>query len=171
MVGGVALRVIDAADIALLDARAVAHVAFTAGGTAVGSGGPLEREAAAATLSKDLMDGLRDRARRGLTVTAVAESEDGVIAVGSYQPVGELAEIVAVATLPARRLRGVGGAVTALLAQHARSQGVRTMLLSAQNEDVARIYRRIGFRQVGSTCAAQRPSTEASDQGQGLPGS
>ena len=75
---------------------------------------------------------------------------------GSYQPVGDLAEIVAVATLPEVRRRGLAGAVTALLARHAWEHGVPTLLLSAQDDDVARIYERVGFRRVGSTHAAER---------------
>jgi hypothetical protein len=44
--------------------------------------------------------------------------------------------------------------VTALLANHAMQHGVRTVLLSAQDDDVARVYERVGFRRVGSTGAA-----------------
>jgi predicted GNAT family acetyltransferase len=90
-------------------------------------------------------------------MTAVAESEAGVLAVGSYQPVGETAELVGVATLPEARRRGLAGAVTALLARHALEHGVRNLLLSAQDDDVARVYERVGFRRVGSTHAAERP--------------
>ena len=86
-----------------------------------------------------LIEHLRERDRRGLTITAVAESTDGVIAVGSYQPVGDLAEIVGVATLPTARHRGLAGAVTALLTTHALDHGVRMLLLSAQNDEANRL--------------------------------
>jgi GNAT superfamily N-acetyltransferase len=158
-VADVTLRVIDAEDSALLSGRAVAQVSFTVGGTMTGRGGVIERDAAAVGLPGDMLDYLRDRDRRGLTITAVAESEAGVLAVGSYQPIGEIAEIVAVATLPQVRRRGLGGAVTALLTRHAWTHGVRTILLSAQDDDVARVYSRVGFRRVGSTHAAHRPET------------
>ena len=48
------------------------------------------------------------------------------------------ATVLAVATLPSARRRGVGGALTAFLAQHAIANGVDQVLLSAQDEDVAR---------------------------------
>lgn len=156
-VGGVRLRVVDADAPALLSGRAVADVSFTFGGTATGPVGATERDAVVEGLQADLVDHLRDRDRRGLTITVVAESEGGVLAVGSYQPIGETAEVVGVATLPAARRRGLAAAVTGLLARHALERGVRNLLLSAQDDDVTRIYERIGFRRVGSTHAAERP--------------
>ncbi len=155
-VADVRLRIIDAGDAAVSSGRAVADVSFTFGGTGIGPAGATERDVVATGLSADLVEHLRDRVRRGLTVTAVAESDAGVLAVGSYQPVGELAEVVAVATLPDARRRGLAGAVTALLARHAREHGVPDLLLSAQDDDVARVYERVGFRRVGSTHAAER---------------
>jgi ribosomal protein S18 acetylase RimI-like enzyme len=155
-VEGVRLRIIDPEDPALPSSRAVADVSFTFGGTASGFGGPAERDVMARALSAGFVEHLRDRHRRGLTVTAVGEDERGVLAVGSYQPIGELAEIVAVATLPEARRRGLAGAVTALLARHAREHGVPGLLLSAQDDDVARVYQRVGFRRVGTTHAAER---------------
>jgi hypothetical protein len=47
--------------------------------------------------------------------------------------------------------------VTAFLASHAQHVGVRTLVLSAENDDVGRIYRRAGFRRIGTTHAAERP--------------
>ncbi len=71
---------------------------------------------------------VRERIRRGTSVTAVAENEHGPVAVGTLRPVGDVAEIVAVATLPAVRRQGLGGAVTALLVEHALEHGVETRL-------------------------------------------
>lgn len=99
-VNGVALRVIGSDDSSLEAGRAVAEVSFGFGGTNIGPGGPSERDAAVAGLNPAFIEHLRDLNWRGLTVTAVAESDEGVIAVGSYQVAGDLAEIVAVATLP-----------------------------------------------------------------------
>lgn len=156
-VDGVALRVVEADDPALLAGRATADVAFTAGGTGTGPEGAAERDAFLGKLEPELIAHLNDRARRGLTITAVAEDPaQGVVAVGSYQPMGEFAEVMAVATLPSARRRGLAGALTALLARHAHDEaGVRTVLLSAQDEAVARVYARVGFRQVGTAHAAE----------------
>jgi predicted GNAT family acetyltransferase len=76
------------------------------------------------------------------------------VAVASLQPVGELAEVVGVATLPSARRQGLGAALTAELARHAAGLGVRTVLLSAQDDAVAAIYARVGFRRVGTAHAA-----------------
>ncbi len=157
-VGDVTVRVVEAGDPLLIAGRAVAEVAFTAGGTDTGPEGAAERDKFAAELATELVDHLHDRAKRGLTITAVAESsEDGVVAVGSYQPMGEFAEVMAIATVPSARRRGLSGAITAVLAQHAYDAGVQTLLLSAQNDAVARVYARVGFRQVGTAHAAEQP--------------
>jgi predicted GNAT family acetyltransferase len=128
-----------------------------AGGTETGPQGAAERDTFLGKLDPDLVAHLNDRARRGLTITAVAEDPiEGVVASGSYQPMGEFAEIMAVATLPSARRRGLAGALTALLARHAHDEaGVRTVLLSAQDDDVARVYARVGFQQAGTAHAAE----------------
>jgi ribosomal protein S18 acetylase RimI-like enzyme len=155
-VEGVTVRLVPAGDPALPAGNAVAHVAFGAGGTTTGPQGPEERDAVLAGLDPALVAHLHDRTRRGLTLTAVAESAtQGVVAVGSVQPVGGLAEIVGVATLPSARRRGLGAALTAALARHAAGLGVHTVLLSAQDEAVAAIYARTGFRRVGTSHAAE----------------
>ncbi len=156
-VPGVTLRVVEAGEATLLDARAVANVAFDFGGNQRGGPGARQRDEAVARLGADLVAHLRARARAGLTVTAVAESPtEGALATGSYQPVGAVAEIVGVGTLPAARRRGLAGAVTAALAGHARQRGVRSLVLSAENDDVGRIYGRAGFRRIGTTGTAGR---------------
>ena len=156
-VDGVTLRVVETGDPALLAGRATADVSFTAGGTGTGPEGAAERDAFLGKLDPELVAHLNDRARRGLTINAVAEDPaEGVVAVGSYQPMGEFAEIMAVATLPSARRRGLAGALTALLARHAHDEaGVRTVLLSAQDDAVARIYARVGFQRVGTAHAAE----------------
>jgi ribosomal protein S18 acetylase RimI-like enzyme len=157
-VPGVKVRVVEATDPALLDARAVANLAFEFGGAQRGGPGARERDEAVERLGPELVAHVRARARAGLTVTAVAESRaHGVLATGSYQPVGAVAEIVGVGTLPAARRRGLAGVVTTALAGHARQRGVRALVLSAENDDVSRIYRRAGFRRIGTTHAAWRP--------------
>ncbi|WP_308686579.1 GNAT family N-acetyltransferase [Streptomyces caniferus] len=74
---------------------------------------------------------------------------------GQHRPVGKVSEIVGVGTLPAARRRGLGLAVTAALVADARSRGVETVLLSAGDEDVARLYARLGFRSVATALIAE----------------
>lgn len=153
--GGVSLRVLDADDAALAAALGVEQVGFAASGTAPGPEAVVERDAAAAEQDDARMEYLRERFRRGTSVTAVAENEYGPVAVGTLRPVDDVAEIVAVATLPAVRRQGLGGAVTALLVEHALAQGVETVFLSAASDDVARVYERLGFRRCGTACFVQ----------------
>ena len=155
-VEGAAVRIIGPDELAIEHGRAVAEISFGLGGTEVSRSGPQDRDAAVSHLSLPRIAHLRERMRRGFTVMAVAESDDGVIASGSYQRVDGMAEITGVATLPSLRRRGFGGAVTALLAKNAFDSGVETVLLSAEDENVARVYQRIGFQQVGHTGAAER---------------
>ncbi|MFF5704333.1 GNAT family N-acetyltransferase [Streptomyces sp. NPDC012794] len=74
---------------------------------------------------------------------------------GQYNPVGDVAEIVGVGTLPAARRQGLALGVTAALVVAARARGARTVFLSAGDEDVARIYARAGFRRVGTALIAE----------------
>jgi len=66
--------------------------------------------------------------------------------------------VVGVATLPVARRRGLGAAVAAGLAAHALGQGMATVFLSAQDDTVARVYERVGFRRVG-TAGLASPAT------------
>jgi ribosomal protein S18 acetylase RimI-like enzyme len=146
-----AVRTLAADDAALAAAHVTQDVAFAAGGTAVGPAGPRERDRAVA----DVIDlgFLRERIRRGLTVVAAAEDPvDGALSSGAHNPAGEVTEIVGVATLPSVRRRGLAGAVTARLVEDARERGVTLACLSATDDDVARVYERLGFRRVGTAC-------------------
>ena len=141
---------LGANDDALAGAQAVAELAFGADPVLAGAG-PEERDLAEGQLTD--LGFLRDRMRRGLTAMAVAESEqDGPLGVGSHQPVGDVSEITGVGTLPAARRRGIGAAVTGRLVEHARERGAAIVFLSAADEDVARLYERLGFRRVGTAC-------------------
>lgn len=154
---GVTIRIADPEEAAIKTGRAVADVSFIFGGTGVGANGPTQRDERTSQQSPELIAHLRERGRQGRTITAVAEDAGGVLATGSYQPTDGRAEILAVATLPSARRRGIAGALTGLLARHALDNGVHTVLLSAQDDDVARVYKRIGFRRVGATGAAENP--------------
>ncbi len=151
------IRITETGEQALVDAVAVTDVAFAsqAGGTT--PAGTDERDSCRRHLPADLVTHVHDRARRGLTVTAVAETTaDGVVAAGSHQPLDGLTEILAVATLPSARKRGLAGSITIHLAEHAFASGNDIALLSAQNPAVERLYARLGFRRVGTAMAAER---------------
>jgi ribosomal protein S18 acetylase RimI-like enzyme len=146
---GMTLRVLEADDPALPAARAVQEVGFGAAGTAAGPEGVRERDAAIDGAGQDFM---RERMRRGLTVMVVAEGEYGPAAAGAHQPVDGVTEIVGVATLPAVRRQGLGGAVTAALVEDALARGAETVFISAGSEAIARVYARLGFKRVGTAC-------------------
>jgi predicted GNAT family acetyltransferase len=57
-----------------------------------------------------------------------------------------------VATLPAVRRQGLGGAVTAALVEDALARGAETVFISAGSEAIARVYARLGFKRVGTAC-------------------
>ncbi|MEU8926850.1 GNAT family N-acetyltransferase [Kitasatospora sp. NPDC048545] len=158
----VEVRVLGADASELAAAAAVPHVAFGAPGTAVGPAGATELAASAATLTAD--GGVARIAQRitdGTTVLAAALDGGDALCAGQYNPVGPVGEVVGVGTLPSARRRGLGLAVTAALVAHARAGGVRTVFLSAADEDVARIYRRAGFRPFATALIAEPAAPEA----------
>ncbi len=63
-----------------------------------------------------------------------------------------MTEIVGIGVLPRARGRGIGAAVASALAADAQRLGLGTVFLSAQDDAVARVYERVGFRWVGSAC-------------------
>lgn len=91
----------------------------------------------------------------GLTSVAAAVENGKALCAGQHQPVGPVSEIVGVGTLPTARRRGLALAVTAALIADARSRGVETVFLSAGDDDVARIYARLGFRRVATALIAE----------------
>jgi ribosomal protein S18 acetylase RimI-like enzyme len=154
--GRVEVRLVGADAPELADAVAVPHVAFGNPGTATGSAGAAELSENAAKLTAD--GGVARIARRladGVTVLAAALDGAEVLCAGQHNPVGPVTEVVGVGTLPSARRRGLGLAVTAALVAHARATGVRTVFLSASDEDVARIYRRAGFRPFATALIAE----------------
>jgi GNAT superfamily N-acetyltransferase len=149
------LRRLEPDDPALATSRAVADIAFAAAGTARGTAGPRERDRAARKFPETRLGAVRERMAAGLTITVVAEDGDGIIAVGSHQPVGGVTEVVGVGTLPAARRRGLGAAVTAALVADARRGGAEIVFLSAGSDEIARVYGRLGFERVGTAGIAQ----------------
>lgn len=151
----------DDIDVAIVDPdedlaalSAVAEVGFATRGTGVGDAGVAEAAAAAKTQNPDTIAFQRGRMLAGLTVLAAARVSGVAAAVGSHQPLDGSSEVVGVATLPSFRRRGLGSAVTATLVADALERGVGTVFLSADDDDVARVYERVGFRRVGTAGAA-----------------
>ncbi|MGW7586190.1 GNAT family N-acetyltransferase [Kitasatospora sp. NPDC054768] len=144
----------------LAAALAVPHLAFGDPGTAVGPTGAAELATAAARLTADgTAEQVARRIAAGTTVLAAALEDGTALCAGQHNPVGPVTEVAGVGTLPSARRRGLGLAVTAALVAHARANGVRTVFLSAADEDVARIYRRAGFRTFATALIAE-PSAQ-----------
>ena len=147
----------------LAAARAVAHLGFSTpaaraavapGQLAAGPAGPSERDALP-SLSEAAIEAQRTMYAGGLITGAVVESPvDGILASGVIQRVGDVAEIAGVATLPSARNRGYASQLTASLARQALQQGVDLVFLSAGDDDVARLYSKVGFRRIGTACIA-----------------
>jgi N-acetylglutamate synthase-like GNAT family acetyltransferase len=172
-VAGAAIRLLDAdsdgfaADLAA--SRAVAQLGFGMPAAAAPTptindalvaevAGPAERDALPAP-DEALVEAAREKTAAGRIATAVVESPaEGILASGLYQRVGDVAEIAGVATLPAVRRRGYASQLTATLARKAVADGVGTVFLSAGDDDIARLYSRVGFRRVGTACIAEPPA-------------
>jgi predicted N-acetyltransferase YhbS len=106
---------------------------------------------------------LRERIAAGRTVMMVAVENDKAVAVGSHQPVDvdgtEVSEVVGVATRPRLRGRGLGAGVASALVAHAR-ETADMVFLAAGDDDVARVYERIGFARLATTAVASRRPPE-----------
>jgi ribosomal protein S18 acetylase RimI-like enzyme len=152
---GITVRAVAPEDTELDRIWAVPTVAFGHPGTAAGEAGPAERDKIAADHDGGTIAMLRERVRSGHSVLAAVFGQDGPLAAGSYQAVDGVAEITGVGVLPSSRRQGLGAAVTALLARDALDRGVETLFLSASDDAVARIYARIGFREIGVAMIAE----------------
>jgi ribosomal protein S18 acetylase RimI-like enzyme len=151
------VRLVTAED-DLARVSAVQVVAFANPGTAGGDAGSGALEAIARESDPIVTAFLAERIERGLTVTAAAFVNGEPVAAGAHQPVDGVTEVVGVACLPAFRRRGLAAAVTSLLVADALERGVTTVCLSADDEDVERLYGRLGFVTVGSVGAADPPA-------------
>lgn len=146
-------RMLDADSPDLVAALAVQDVGFDVAGTAVGPQGHAERDAY--VVEEGHESHVRRRIRAGRSLVAVVDSPgEGIVAVGWHQPTGAETEIVGVATLPSHRRRGAAAEVLRVLLLDAQQRGVSLALLSADDDDVARIYERSGFERIGSVGAA-----------------
>jgi GNAT superfamily N-acetyltransferase len=134
---------------------AVAEIGFGNRGTNSGPAGPAERDAATHPVDSRLLEYVRRREETGSLAHMVAETDDGMVATGGVQFADGVAEVVGVATLPVVRRRGVGAALSAALCRLARERGAEVIFLSAADEEVARVYAKIGFRRIGTACIAE----------------
>lgn len=154
--GAVSVRIVGEDDPLLPSALAVPHLAFAEPGTHVGlAGTPQLAQAVHARVADGSVERAIVRIRAGLTVVAAAVEDGAALSAGQHQPLAGVSEIVGVGTLPAARRRGLAAAVTAALVADARSRGAETVFLSAGDEDVARVYTRLGFREIGTALIAE----------------
>jgi ribosomal protein S18 acetylase RimI-like enzyme len=151
------VRIMDADDPELLQAWAVPGVAFAHPGSEIGRAGAVERDKLAADHDPASIDAVKDRLRTGRSVLATVAGPNGPLAAGSYQHAAGVAEITGIGVLPASRRRGLGAAVTHALAAHAVARDTPTVFLSAADSSAARIYQRLGFREVGIAMIAEAP--------------
>jgi GNAT superfamily N-acetyltransferase len=158
----VRLYLVGADDPELARYQLLAQLAFaTPAGSLAGAAAPGSRAAdRAAPVEPPPTAVLRERVAAGRTVMMVAVDDGRPVAVGSHQPVEvdghEVSEVVGVATVPRFRGRGLGAGVTSALVEHAR-QTADLVFLTAGDDDVARVYERVGFARVGTSCLAERP--------------
>jgi predicted N-acetyltransferase YhbS len=150
----VRLYLVGADDPELPRYQRVAAIAFAhPGGEAEVGEAPLDRSREAAVRTALL----RERIAAGRTVMMVAVEQGEPVAVGSHQPVdidgAEASEVVGVATLPRLRGRGLGAGLASALVAHAR-ETADLVFLTAGDDDVARMYERVGFVRLATTGVA-----------------
>jgi GNAT superfamily N-acetyltransferase len=153
---GVRLYLVGAEDPELPHYQRVAAIAFAdPGGRAEAREAPPDDSTEAVARTRLL----RERIAAGRTVMMVAVEDGRPVAVGSHQPVAvdgtEVSEIVGVATLPRLRGRGLGAGLASALVAHAR-ETADLVFLAAGDDDVARVYERVGFARIATTAVADR---------------
>jgi len=151
------VRLVDADDPELGIVNAAIGVAFGAPGTAVAEVGIPDRDDAASSPGSALrLKFTIDALREGRTVQVGAFVDGaGAVGGGSHNPRGDVSEMVGVGVIPAFRRRGLAAAAAHLLARTALDHGVTTVFCGAESVDVARVYERVGFRWIGTTCSAE----------------
>jgi GNAT superfamily N-acetyltransferase len=155
---GVRLYVVGADDPELGHYQEVSAVAFDH------PGGPLDVQATPAEPTPEAVLGtaaLRERIATGRTVMMVAIESGAPVAVGLHQPVDidgtVVSEILGLATTPRLRGRGLGAGIASALVAHAR-ETADLVFLAAGDDDVARVYERIGFAWLATTGVAEAPA-------------
>lgn len=145
---------LDAGSPYVRDALAVAEIAFADPGTAIGDDGPSARDDA--EVPPEQVEHVTGRLADGsAALAAVVDEYHGIVASGTHVPVDGATEVMGVATLPTHRRRGLAADVVEALLLDATARGCDLALLSAADDDVARVYERIGFVRVGHAGAAE----------------
>jgi GNAT superfamily N-acetyltransferase len=103
------------------------------------------------------LDALRADLADGVVARLLVSDTGRPVAAGSLQRAGDVVELVGIATVRRERGRGLGAAVTALLAAAAREAGADLVFVAAGDETATRVYERVGVRQVGE-CALAAPT-------------
>lgn len=87
---------------------------------------------------------------------------DGVpVGTGSLQlPYEGIAEVAGIATLTEFRRRGIASALTSAIAQHAFDMGLDTLFIMAADQNVRRIYARLGFEDCGKVLVYSKKTSE-----------
>jgi GNAT superfamily N-acetyltransferase len=159
---GVRLYLVGAEDPQLPRYQQLASIAFAHPGPRADVGGTPDRPAPDTARTSVL----RERIAAGRTVLMVAVEGGEPVAVGSHHPVDvdgtEVTEITGVATLPRLRGRGLGAGLASALAAHARDTADLVFLV-AGDDDVARVYERVGFARLATVGVADLP--ESVDRG------
>ena len=156
-VAGITVRLLEADDRELPATQAAIMVGFGHPGTAAGVAGVREREHEQAARDRRSDVFMAHQIRAGHAVMAVAEDADGPVCGGTALPRGAVSELVGIATLPAARRRGIAALVVAALVDAVAARGVTTTFMGAADDDVARVYRRVGFRPFATACEAAPP--------------
>lgn len=138
---------------------AAAHVGFAQPGTGLGPAGLAELRSAAAQRGADEVSAERRDLESDVAVRYAAWVDGAPVCTGRFTPLAGVAEIIGVGTVPAYRRRGLCTAVTAALTAEALARGVDVVFMSAGDDDVARVYRRIGFADIGTACIAAPAGT------------
>lgn len=139
-----------ASDDDLRTALAVADVGFAHGGTAAGEAGTEAVTEAKAKVGDEAVARCRHRLEAGRARMVAGRLSGITVAVASAQLAQGVAEIVGVATVPAHRRQGLAAAVTAATVTAAEAKGADTTFLSAGDDDVARMYAKLGFDRMGT---------------------
>jgi predicted GNAT family acetyltransferase len=91
-----------------------------------------------------------------------AWDDTGAVGGGAHSPRGGVTEITGIGVIPRARRTGVGAAITSTLVADALAHRSDLVFLSAQDDSVAALYRRLGFETVGTACTAEpAPSSPA----------